>query len=185
MIDTQQVRQSLLQDRAVVDAIRRRAHQISLERGYSTPQHMADDWFRAENEVLGKLIEEEIKRRQKMSAAISEGAMAEEAIPDVTLPPALARRLAAQSAPAPAKKSTTRRRKAVAETTAGDATLTLPPTTLTTELADDKVKRSRKAKSKSVTSIAEVPPASDTDAVRAAPAKDQATTKTSRKKTSQ
>ncbi|OYT73829.1 MAG: hypothetical protein CFK52_00260 [Chloracidobacterium sp. CP2_5A] len=112
MIDTKSVRQSLLQDRAVLDAIRRRAHQLSLERGYSTPQHMADDWFRAESEVLEKLLEEEVKRRQKMNAAISEGAMAEEAVPAVTLPPALAHRLA--ELPAAAKKPVAQRKKATA-----------------------------------------------------------------------
>ncbi|MFQ3580365.1 MAG: hypothetical protein SNJ67_00515 [Chloracidobacterium sp.] len=114
MIDTKQVRQSLMQDRAVMDAIRRRAHQISLERGYSTPQHMADDWFRAENEVLEKLIQEEIKRRQKMNAAISESAMAEEAIPAVTLP-AVAEQPAAGAAKSSSKKSATRRKKSEAK----------------------------------------------------------------------
>ncbi len=116
MMDTQQVRQSLLKDSAVVDAIRRRAHQLSLERGYSTPQHMAEDWFRAEKEVLDRLVEEEIKRRQKMNAAISEGAMAEEAIPAVVLPPSLAEALHAPRSGV--KKSSTRRKKAAATTEA-------------------------------------------------------------------
>ncbi|QUV99979.1 hypothetical protein J8C02_00175 [Chloracidobacterium sp. MS 40/45] len=110
MMDTKQVRQSLLKDRAVMDAIRRRAHQLSVERGYSTPQHMAEDWFRAENEVLDKLVEEELKRRQKMNAAISEGAMAEEAVPAVVLPPSLAESL--NEPKGTAKKPGPSRRKA-------------------------------------------------------------------------
>lgn len=114
MMDTKQVRQSLLKDRAVMDAIRRRAHQLSVERGYSTPQHMAEDWFRAENEVLDKLVEEEIKRRQKMNAAISEGAMAEEAVPAVVLPPSLAESL--NTPRSGAKKPSARRKKADAAT---------------------------------------------------------------------
>ncbi|MCS7078636.1 MAG: DUF2934 domain-containing protein [Chloracidobacterium sp.] len=136
MIDTQQVRQSLLQDRAVVDAIRRRAHQISLERGYSTPQHMADDWFRAENEILEKLVEEEIKRRQKMNAAISESAMAEESIPSVTLSPP-----DDQPAPAPTRKPVARRSKKATAPEVGAAAALSP----TAEVAD-KPKRTRKAK---------------------------------------
>ncbi len=99
-----------------MDAIRRRAHQLSVERGYSTPQHMAEDWFRAENEVLDKLVEEEIRRRQKMNAAISEGAMAEEAVPAVVLPPSLAESL--NDPRAGAKKPGARRRKAAPATEA-------------------------------------------------------------------
>ncbi len=108
MIDIKQVRQSLLQDQAVVEAIRRRAHQLSLERGYSSPHHMAEDWFRAENEILDKLVEEEITRRQKMNAAISEEAMAEEAVPTVVLPPPDAEPKSQQVA----KKASSRRKKA-------------------------------------------------------------------------
>lgn len=180
MIDTQQVRQSLLQDRAVVDAIRRRAHQISLERGYSTPQHMADDWFRAENEVLNKLIEEEIKRRQKMNAAISEGAMAEEAVPAVTLPPSVAQRLAAQAATTPARKPAARRKKAAAPD-AGDAVAVSPPANMAapTEDAADKPKRTRKAKA---ADDVKASPATVAEAAPTAPTK-RKTAKASRKKT--
>lgn len=181
MIDTQQVRQSLLQDRAVVDAIRRRAHQISLERGYSTPQHMADDWFRAENEVLNKLIEEEIKRRQKMNAAISEGAMAEEAVPAVTLPPAVAQRLAAQAASAAPPKSAARRKKAAAPDV-GNAAAVSPPANIAAPTADaaDKPKRTRRTKA---VDDVKASPATVVEATPITPTK-RKTAKASRKKTS-
>ncbi len=130
MMDIKQVRQSLLEDSAVVDAIRRRAHQLSIERGYSTPQHMAEDWFRAEKEVLDRLVEEEIKRRQKMNAAISEGAMAEEAIPAVVLPPSLAEALNAPRSEV--KKSSARRKKADTTTEAATPETQLPAASATT-----------------------------------------------------
>ncbi len=82
-IDTNQIRQSLLQDGAVMEAIRRRAYHISLERGYSEPHHFIEDWFRAENETLTVLIEQEVRRHQGIAAATTESAMAEEAIPTV------------------------------------------------------------------------------------------------------
>ncbi len=145
MMDTKQVRQSLLKDRAVLDAIRRRAHQLSVERGYSTPQHMAEDWFRAENEVLDKLVEEEIKRRQKMNAAISEGAMAEEAIPAVVLPPSLAESL--NKPKGTTKKPGASRRKAAPATEAAPAETPTPAAAIPVaeEVTPSQPKRKRKS----------------------------------------
>ncbi len=148
MMDTKQVRQSLLKDRAVMDAIRRRAHQLSVERGYSTPQHMAEDWFRAENEVLDKLVEEEIKRRQKMNAAISEGAMAEEAIPAVVLPPSLAESL--NKPKGTTKKPGASRRKAALATEAAPAET---PAAAASPVAEEVTPKQPKRKRKSSVAI--------------------------------
>ncbi|MGQ9896799.1 MAG: hypothetical protein ACUVR8_04440 [Acidobacteriota bacterium] len=168
MMDAKQVRQSLLKDRAVEDAIRRRAHQISIERGYSTPQHMAEDWFRAENEVLEKLVEEEIKRRQKMNAAISEGAMAEEAIPAVVLPPSLTESL--NKSTGAVKKSGPGRKKTAAATientlsttlvtSASKATAALPTTRpAAEEVTPNQPKRKRKSSTAVMAADKTVPP---------------------------
>lgn len=86
-VDTNQIRQELLQDGAVTDAIRRRAYHISVERGFSEPHHLLEDWFRAENEILNVLIEQEIRRHQGIAAAVTETAMAEESIPTVFTEP--------------------------------------------------------------------------------------------------
>ncbi len=86
-VDTNQIRQELLQDGAVTDAIRRRAYHISVERGFSEPHHLLDDWFRAENEILTVLIDQEVRRHQGIAAAVTETAMAEESIPSVTADP--------------------------------------------------------------------------------------------------
>lgn len=86
-VDTNQIRQELLQDGAVTDAIRRRAYHISVERGYSEPHHLLDDWFRAENEILTVLIDQEVRRHQGIAAAVTETAMAEESIPAVIADP--------------------------------------------------------------------------------------------------
>jgi hypothetical protein len=184
MMDTKQVRQSLLQDSAVVDAIRRRAHQLSLERGYSTPQHMAEDWFRAENEVLDRLVEEEIRRRQKMNAAISEGAMAEEAIPAVVLPPSLAKAL--NPPRSEVKKSSARRKKAATteaaapETPAPDASATVGPSTAASPATEvvppGSPKRKRKSSAGVTAADQALPPVTLDPAPDAPPSKPKAAT---------
>jgi hypothetical protein len=188
MMDTKQVRQSLLKDSAVVDAIRRRAHQLSVERGYSTPQHMAEDWFRAENEVLDKLVEEEIKRRQKMNAAISEGAMAEEAIPAVVLPPSPAESL---NEPAgTAKKPGTRRKKAEAATKEAVTDTSAAPAAASPAaeaVAPSQPKRKRKSSAALTATDTAVSPAVPDPAPAAAPSskpKAAAKGKASKKKSS-
>lgn len=100
-VDTNQIRQELLQDGAVTDAIRRRAYHISVERGFSEPHHLLDDWFRAENEILNVLVEQEVRRHQGIAAAVTETAMAEESIPTVITEP----QPAAQPKKAAAKKT--------------------------------------------------------------------------------
>lgn len=100
-VDTNQIRQELLQDGAVTDAIRRRAYHISVERGFSEPHHLLEDWFRAENEILNVLIDQEIRRHQGIAAAVTETAMAEESIPAVITEPVPA----AQPKKAAAKKT--------------------------------------------------------------------------------
>jgi hypothetical protein len=84
IVDTQEIRLGLLRDGAVRDAIARRAFLFFWERGYSEPHHSVEDWFRAENEILSVLIEQEVVRRQKIDAATVETAMAEETISTVT-----------------------------------------------------------------------------------------------------
>ncbi len=186
MMDTKQVRQSLLEDRAVKDAIRRRAHQLSVERGYSTPQHMAEDWFRAENEVLDKLVEEEIRRRQKMNAAISEGAMAEEAVPAVVLPPSLAESL--NESGARAKKPGVRRRKAAPATEAAPAETPAPAAAaspVAEEVTPSQPKRKRKssaALTATDTAIPSTVPDPAPAATSASKSKAAARSKASRKK---
>ena len=58
---TEDLRKRLLQDEQVQMMISMRAYEIYQMRG-SQPGHDAEDWFRAENEILTFLIQEESRR---------------------------------------------------------------------------------------------------------------------------
>ena len=58
---TEELRRRLLQDDQVQTMISMRAYEIYQMRG-SQPGHDAEDWFRAENEILTFLIQEESRR---------------------------------------------------------------------------------------------------------------------------
>jgi hypothetical protein len=53
-----ELRERLLRDERVLDMIRMRAYEIYQMRG-ETPGHEAEDWFRAEVEVIGFIIDQE------------------------------------------------------------------------------------------------------------------------------
>jgi hypothetical protein len=57
-VNIDQLKEQLLGDPEVRRRIGRRAHEIYLERRQYRDAHPAEDWLRAENEVLPKLIEE-------------------------------------------------------------------------------------------------------------------------------
>jgi len=64
-VNIDQLKEQLLGDPEVRRTIGRRAHEIYLERRQYRDAHPAEDWLRAENEVLPKLIEEMLAHNSK------------------------------------------------------------------------------------------------------------------------
>ncbi len=77
---TEDLRRRLLQDDQVQVMISMRAYEIYKMRG-SQPGHDAEDWFRAENEILTFLIQEE-SRRETISHGQGSGDEIKESLPE-------------------------------------------------------------------------------------------------------
>jgi hypothetical protein len=73
-VDIEQLKEQLLSDPEVRRMVGRRAHEIYLERRDSRAAHPAEDWLRAESEILPRLIEHMIEHnRQAMASTDQSG----------------------------------------------------------------------------------------------------------------
>ncbi len=111
-MDTNEIRQALLNDPAVIDQIRHRAFEIFKSSGYLLGRDF-ENWVQAESEILPVLVEAEQRRgfTASVAAAVNESAIAEEAVES----PAPAKKPAAKKAAKPKEATET---KAVTETKA-------------------------------------------------------------------
>ncbi|HET9532351.1 MAG TPA: DUF2934 domain-containing protein, partial [Blastocatellia bacterium] len=69
-----ELRERLLRDERVLDMIRMRAYEIYQMRG-ETPGHEAEDWFRAEVEVIGFLIDQESRTASEIAQPVESSAV--------------------------------------------------------------------------------------------------------------
>jgi hypothetical protein len=73
-VDIEQLKEQLLSDPEVRRMVGRRAHEIYLERRDTRAAHPAEDWLRAESEILPRLIEHMIEHnRQAMESSDQSG----------------------------------------------------------------------------------------------------------------
>jgi hypothetical protein len=63
--DIQDLKEQLIKDPEVHDLIRRRSFELYMERG-DQASNPAEDWLRAENEILSALIEQMVSRNQRI-----------------------------------------------------------------------------------------------------------------------
>ena len=64
-MDIEQLKEQLLSDPEVRRMVGRRAHEIYLERRNTRAAHPAEDWLRAESEILPQLIEHMIEHNRR------------------------------------------------------------------------------------------------------------------------
>jgi hypothetical protein len=71
-VDIEQLKEQLLSDPEVRQMVGRRAYQIYLDRRGKRIAHPAEDWLRAESEILPQLIEEMVKHNRRAMGSSDE-----------------------------------------------------------------------------------------------------------------